>query len=255
MSVEDVATGSTDDRESRDTRAAGENPYALHGLALEAWLERKFVMADEPVTLHAHDQPVMFLLRKPQNADLLISEEDYVKDERLPYWADLWPAARLLATTALEANGAGRSLLELGCGLGLPTSAAVRAGFTVTSTDYYEDSLHMTRFNSWRVNGVEPTARMVDWRALPEDLGKFDIVMAADVLYERPYGTLVAAAIAATLKPGGEAWIADPGRSGLDVFLEQATVHGLRVISREEFPYAEGERIRQNIRRFKLVRM
>ncbi|MEO7360533.1 MAG: methyltransferase domain-containing protein [Gemmatimonadaceae bacterium] len=228
------------------------NPYALHGLELEAWLERKFVLADEAVTLHALGQPVLFSLRKPQNADLLINEEDYVKDERLPYWADLWPAARLLATTALEANGHGRSLLELGCGLGLPTAAAVRAGFEVTSTDYYEDALHMARCNSARVNGVEPNVRMVDWRALPADLGKFDVVMAADVLYERPYGTLVAAAIAATLKPDGEAWIADPGRSGLDVFLEQATVHGLGVISREEFPYAEGERIRQTIRRFRL---
>lgn len=228
------------------------SPYDLHGAELEAWLERKFVLADESVTLHAFDQPVLFSLRKPQNADLLISEADYVKDERLPYWADLWPASRLLATTALEANGAGRTLLELGCGLGLPTAAAVRAGFDVTSTDYYEDSLHITRFNSARVNGVEPRVRMVDWRALPSDLGRFDVVMAADVLYERPYGTLVAAAIAATLKPDGEAWIADPGRSALDVFLEQATVHGLRVVSREEFPYAEGERIRQNIRRFKL---
>jgi ETFB lysine methyltransferase len=236
--------------------AAGEpvNPYALHGAELEAWLERKFVLVDEHVTLHAHGQPVLFSLRKPQNADLLISEEDYVKDERLPYWADLWPAARLLATTALETNGAGKTLLELGCGLGLATAAAVRAGFAVTSTDYYEDSLHVARFNSARVNGIEPQVRMVDWRNLPSDLGRFDVVMAADVLYEPPYGTLVASAIAATLAPNGEAWIADPGRSGLDVFLEQVPVHGLQVVSREEFPYEEGERIKQNIRRFRITR-
>lgn len=229
-----------------------QNPYALHGRELETWLERKFEMADEPVTLHPHGQPVLFALRKPQNPDLLINEEDYVKDERLPYWADLWPASRLLATTALEASGVGHTLLELGCGLGLPTAAAVRAGFDVTTTDYYEDSLHVARFNSARVNGIEPKVRMVDWRAMPPDLGRFDVVMGADILYERTYGTLVAAALAATLKPDGEAWIADPGRTGLDVFLEQAVVHGLEVISREEFPYAEGERIRQTIRRFRL---
>lgn len=231
------------------------NPYALHGAALEAWLEQKFVLVDEHVTLHAHDQPVLFSLRKPQNPDLLISEADFVKDERLPYWADLWPAARLLASTALESNGNGKSLLELGCGLGLATCGAVRAGYQVTSTDYYEDALHVARFNSWRINGIEPNVRMVDWRNLPADLGKFDIVMAADVLYEPPYGTLVAAAISATLAPGGEAWIADPGRSALDVFLEQATVHGLAVVAREEFKYEEGEKIRQTIRRFKLMRV
>lgn len=212
------------------------------------------MLVDEPVTLYPHGQAVVFALRKPQNADLLISEEDYVKDERLPYWADLWPAARLLATTALEHEGTGRTLLELGCGLGLATSAAVHAGYAVTATDYYEDALHVARFNSERVNGRAPKTRMVDWRALPSDLGQFDVVMAADVLYERQYSTLVAAALAATLKPDGEAWITDPGRSGLDTFLEQAAVHGLHVVSREEFPYAEGEKIRQTIRRFRLVR-
>ncbi|MGV3707316.1 MAG: class I SAM-dependent methyltransferase, partial [Gemmatimonas sp.] len=220
------------------------DPYSLHGPALEQFLEQKFVLADQEVTLYAHEQPVLFSLRKPHNPDLLISEEDYAKDERLPYWADLWPAARQLATTALEEHGAGRTLLELGCGLGLATATAVRSGFDVTTTDYYEDALHMARFNSWRVNGIEPKTRMVDWRAMPDDLGRFDVVMAADVLYERTYGTLVASAIARTLKPGGEAWITDPGRSGLDVFLEQAAVNGLEVVSREEFPYAEGERIR-----------
>ena len=239
---------------SADEHGAHFDAYALHGAELEAWLEQKFVLVDERVTVGPSEQAVEFALRKPQNADALISEADYVMDERLPYWADLWPAARLLATTMLEQRANNRNLLELGCGLGLATAAAVRAGFRVTATDYYEDALHMARFNSARVNGIEPTVRMVDWRALPPDLGQFDVVMAADVLYERPYGTLVAAAIAATLKPDGEAWITDPGRSGLDAFLEQATVHGLRVASREEFPYAEGEKIRQTIRRFRLVR-
>ena len=230
------------------------DPYSLHGNALEAWLERKFVLVDDVVTLVANGASSTFELRKPRNADELISEADYVKDERLPYWADLWPAARLLATTMLSQPREHKSLLELGCGLGLVSSAAVRAGFDVTSTDYYEDSLHVARFNCWRANGVEPRVRMVDWRALPNDLGQFDVVVAADVLYERPYGTLVAAAIAATLAPNGVAWITDPGRSGLDAFLEQASVHGLVVQSREEFPYEEGPKIRQNIRRFCLVR-
>ena len=42
------------------------DPYALHGLELEAWLEDKFVLADEAVTLHPHGQPVLFSLRKPR---------------------------------------------------------------------------------------------------------------------------------------------------------------------------------------------
>ncbi|MEP6764929.1 MAG: hypothetical protein ABJB66_11485, partial [Gemmatimonadaceae bacterium] len=148
-----------------NTTTAPINPYELHGAELEEWLDRKFILVDERIALTANGVATEFALRKPQNADELISEADYVIDERLPYWADLWPAARLLATTVLGAESSSRSLLELGCGLGLATAAAVHAGFLVTSTDYYEDALHVARFNSARVNGKEPNVRMVDWRA------------------------------------------------------------------------------------------
>lgn len=177
-------------------------------------------------------------LLKPRSIDALIDEEDFVRDERLPYWADLWPASRVLADEIAGEQGAGRSFLELGCGLGLATIAALSAGYNVTATDYYADALAFTRINARRSVGRSPATRLVDWRDLPADLGPFDRVVAADVLYERDYGPLVANVLDRVLAENGTATVADPGRiaaevfvracDALDIELVRAPVHEVR---------------------------
>ena len=85
-----------------------------------------------------------FVLAHPRNADTLISEEDYVKDERLPYWADIWPSSRILAEHVVRHKGNGRRALELGCGSGLVACALAAAGYKVTATDYYLSLIHIS---------------------------------------------------------------------------------------------------------------
>lgn len=227
---------------------------ALHGDELAAAFTRKFATDVETVTIGSAPHAREFTLFKPANADHLISEADYVMDERLPYWADLWPSARVLAGALLGMRGEGRTLLEMGCGLGLDTTAAMTAGFTVTATDYYEDAIHMARLNASRNVGREPTVRMVNWRAWPADLGTFDVVMAADVLYEKEYATLVGQCIARALAPGGEAIVADPGRLALPAFLEQLPTAGLRLTGKTEVPYEAGQ-VKQRIQLLHLAHL
>lgn len=198
-----------------------------------AALDREFVLEAKEIVL---DDWVV-RLEKPRNADDLISEADYAKDERLPYWADLWPSAESLSRFLLRRGASGilgrivgaraPRAIELGCGIGLVTIAAMRAGFEVTGTDYYEDALRFTARNALANLGLEPATRHVDWRAMPDDLGTFDLVLAADVLYERQYSAIVAAAVARTLAPGGIALIGDQGRVGLEAFLAEIVERGL----------------------------
>jgi predicted nicotinamide N-methyase len=173
------------------------------------------------------------VLRKPRSAESLICEEDFSGDERLPYWADVWPAARALAGVLRGFDGAGRSLLELGCGVGLVSVTALRAGYAVTATDYYRDAMDVTRLNALRLAGdgdARLQTRHVDWRALPPDLGTFDVVCASDVLYEPTYAELVATVMATALRPTGVACIADPGRAGLAPFRDQMRARGLHEV-------------------------
>ena len=229
--------------ESRSQRSAVDAEAralaALHGDELREALGRRFNLADLRVELAAAGGKRSFELERPSNSDDLISEQDYVLDERLPYWADLWASSRALGQVLLAERGEGRSLLELGCGLGLVSSAALAAGFCVTSSDYYEDALHVTRWNAWKNLGVEPAVRMVNWRELPRDLGSFDVVAAADVLYEEEYAGLVSACLARTLERHGTALIADPGRPMLGRFIDSLAEVELGVIDRQHIPVVD----------------
>jgi predicted nicotinamide N-methyase len=209
-------------------------------------LERRFVV--EPLEVTAFGRELELVA--PRSAEDLLSEEDFERDERLPYWADLWPSSYALADRVASEDGRRGGtqlrLLELGCGLGLVTIAALTAGFDVLATDYYSDALLFTRVNAWRVLGEDPRVRLVDWRDLPGDLGTFDRVVAADVLYEKRYTTIVADTLARTLARTGTAFIADPGRSALSAFLRECEARGLVVASVESWRYAEGD-VRQTI--------
>lgn len=213
----------------------------------EAALRARFdvVEADVPVA----DEPTLLL--RPASADALISEADFAVDERLPYWADVWPASVALATHVRGMSGTGRSLLELGCGLGVVATAATRAGFAVLATDYYEDALRFAELNVQRNTGRALAARHLDWRALPDDLPTFDVIVASDVLYELQHADLVSAILARALRRDGEAWIADPGRLASGPFLDACSRHGIQHETAAEVPWVDGA-IRQSIRLFRL---
>ena len=209
---------------------------------LEAGLRRRFRVVESRIPIGGD----VIALLHPASAEELISEADFDVDERLPYWAEPWPSAMVLAGRLSLQRGAGRALLELGCGAGLVAAAAARAGFRVTATDYYEDALRFARLNAARAGGGTIETRLVDWRDLPADLGRFDLVVASDVLYERPYAQLVAQAIARTLSTRGRALVADPGRSAAPDFLEACPTEGLQLLERTRTPFVEGA-IRQTI--------
>lgn len=221
----------------------------MSGEGLVRELETRFVTTtvDVPVA----DGTLSIL--KPRNSDDLISEADYVRDERLPYWADVWPSSVILAKRLANDAGNGRSFLELGCGLGIVSITAMRSGFDVLASDYYEDALRFTRANAWRNLRREPSVRMIDWRALPADLGAYDMIVAADVLYEMTYAELIADVLASGLARRGTAIIADPGRIAVDQFIAACDARGLSRIERDTYPFVEGA-IRQKITLFSIQR-
>jgi Predicted methyltransferase len=114
----------------------------LEGTELVEALERRFQTVASDVDIGDRT----FNVLRPRNSDDLIREEDFVKDERLPYWADIWPASTILAEHLIGLSKK-RKLsekkrgLELGCGVGLVTLSAMIAGYEMLATDYYTDAL------------------------------------------------------------------------------------------------------------------
>ena len=166
----------------------------------------------------------------PPDVDALIDEEAFAADERIPYWANVWESALVLAEEIAGMEPAGRRLLELGCGLGLPVVVAARCGFRAMATDYEAAALEGVRYNADRNAASDLAVRLLDWRRIPDELGQFDLVVAADVLYEKHHAMALAAVIARTLVSGGIALVADPGRARAVEFEPACRATGLGII-------------------------
>ena len=123
---------------------------------------------------------VTLSLLRPAAPDALIDESAFARDEFLPYWAELWPAATALAD-ALPARLDGVRVVELGCGLGVPALVAAARGAVVTATDWSSDAVELLARNAAR-NGLAVRAEVRDWREPWSE--EFDLAIAADVLYE-----------------------------------------------------------------------
>lgn len=221
----------------------------LSGAELVAALERRFDTVVDDIDIGERT----FSILRPRNSDDLIREEDFVEDERLPYWADIWPASTILAEQILRRPGEGRRLLELGCGVGLVTTASMAAGYNVVATDYYTDALAFTRANAFRNLGKSPEATMMNWRRFPPNAKDFDKVIASDVLYESEYAKLLPGILRGALTLYGVALIADPGRIAAPEFLKVCEKSGLELLSDETFKFSIGE-ITQKITIYELGR-
>lgn len=166
---------------------------------------------------------------RPAVADALIDEAEFDRDERLPYWADLWPSARALARRLAELPLSGRRVAELGCGVGLPAVVALDRGAEVLAADHYDVALEFAAYNARLNTGREPRKMVLDWHDPPaESPGSFDLVVAADVLYERRNVPSLVSLIPDLLAPEGEVLLADPRRKDTPAFLEAMEKRGFR---------------------------
>jgi predicted nicotinamide N-methyase len=161
-------------------------------------------------------------LLRPPSADELIDEEAFDEEEFLPYWAELWPSGIALAEVVAAQELRGKRVLELGAGLGIPSLVAALGGADVLATDWAEDAVELLRVNAER-NALRLRAERVRWDE-PEPLlrgAPWDVVLAADLLYERRN-----AAQLLDLLPrlGGDVLLAEPGRTFAKAFLERWNV-------------------------------
>lgn len=189
------------------------------------------------------------VILRPRDAESLLDEQAFdARDEFIPYWADLWPSAQLLARTIGARALRGRRVLELGCGLGLPSLAAAAAGGRVLATDWAPDAIEAVRVNATR-NDLALDTVVADWRA-PAELvarGPWDLVIAADVLYERRNAAPLHALLDAL---AAETWLADPGRAPAGRLLADLELAGW-----ERSTLAETRRPRVTVHRLRPGRM
>jgi predicted nicotinamide N-methyase len=177
-----------------------------------------------------------FLLERPAESDQILDHPAVVaafgSDTYMPYWTDLWPAARMLAKWIVRQSWpAGIHALEVGCGLGLPGIAALAMGVKVTFSDYDATALRFAARNA-RLNGFAnfDTLQM-DWRYPPQGL-RVPVVLAADLIYEVGNVAPLVALVKKVLAPNGVALLTDQDRIPSHILRETLTAEGLPFTTR-----------------------
>jgi predicted nicotinamide N-methyase len=199
------------------------------GSLLRASIEQRYRCRREEVTVGE----ASFSLLRVADPDVLLETIDpatFTEDERLPYWSELWASSVHLAHWCLTFPGLrGKQVLELGCGLGLAGIAAARAGAAVVLSDYEDDALLFARYNALiNIPRGEVEILHLDWRQ--PDLGRrFDVLLGADILYERRHFRPLLEAFRVLLAPRGVAVLGDPDRSTGNAFFDMAGSEGYDV--------------------------
>ena len=171
-------------------------------------------LVEERLAIAGRDLAIL----RPRDSEALLDEEAFEHEEFLPYWAELWPSAVALATVLGARDLRGVPVLEIGCGLALPSVVAALGGADVLATDWSPDAVRVAGENARR-NGAPIRTAVCSWH---EVTIRRPLVIASDVLYERRNADALLDVLPRLVAPGGEALVSDPGRVAAGAFVERA---------------------------------
>lgn len=167
----------------------------------------------ETFTIGGHDYQIRSLLDRDQFHDPDgAAAARGVSEAQWSFFGVVWASGLHLAEFSSQHPLDGKRILEIGCGLALSGLVCHQRRADVTASDRHPLAGEFLRRNV-ALNGL-PAMRYldVDWSAPPASLGRYDLLLASDVLYESGHPDEVARFVDRHLVPGGEVVVVDPGR-------------------------------------------
>lgn len=156
----------------------------------------------------------------------LAAERAGISSAQWSLFGHVWPCGRLLAETMAGYDIAGRRILEIGCGLGLASLVLHQRGADITASDCHPLTEVFLAYNA-ALNALPALRyRRLPWDADNHVLGRFDLIIGSDVLYERGQAGLLATLLQRHAQPACEVLIADPGRGNSGTFARALAAQG-----------------------------
>lgn len=146
------------------------------------------------------------------------NKDDALKEDYCPYFGVPWEAGLGLAQFLDHYELKNKSILEIGAGLSLPSFVATRNGANVVATDFHQDVKTFLEINQ-NMNQIHFEYKQINWRKESLDLGKFDLIIGSDILYESAHPDHVSKTLISNLKNDGRIILSDPGRAYIQKFV------------------------------------
>lgn len=182
-------------------------------------------------TVNVNDE--YFTVETVETQDALLDCMD--GDAEPPYGLLLWESAVVLANQvgSLGDSLLGASVLELGCGTGLPGLVCARLGASVVQSDMFPYCISLAQNNAKlnRIGGIQ--YHLGNWRSW-RLTDRFDLVIGADLFYDRSVHRDLIKVITHSLKPRGQVIVTDPQRISTPAYLELMTTAGWKISSSTE---------------------
>jgi predicted nicotinamide N-methyase len=138
-----------------------------------------------------------------------------------PLFGVIWASGEVLAQFMSDYEVEGKRILEVGCGIALASLVLNQRKADITATDYHPETESFLKENV-RINSGAPIPfERTGWADNESTLGRFDLVIGSDLLYEREHALLLSAFISQHAKPDCEVIIVDPGRGQIAAFSKQ----------------------------------
>lgn len=185
----------------------------------------------QTVTIGGRDYAIRSLLDNQQYADPEGAAEDAgMGVSGWPLFGQVWPSAQVLALAMDSHAIAGKRILEIGAGLALASLVIHRRGGDVTVTDWHPLTENFLQRNLL-ANGLAPLPYQAGNWALDDadgasGLGRFDLIIGSDVLYERQQPAQLARFIDQHASVGAEVLIVDPDRGNRSAFCREMSTLG-----------------------------
>lgn len=141
----------------------------------------------------------------------------------------VWSSGRVLAEAMCTFEVQGKRILEIGCGLGLSSLVLQRRSADIVASDHHPLAESFLAYNA-ALNGLPLLAyRNLPWAVVDGALGRFDLIIGGDVLYEREHAGMLAAVMLRHARPECEVLIADSGRGNGNALSRELTSQGYSV--------------------------
>lgn len=143
-----------------------------------------------------------------------------------PMFGVIWPSSLVLAHYMLDYNTGSKRILEVGCGTAVSSLLLNKKNADITATDHHpEAGIFLERNTQLNENKSIDFIR-TSWAERDNTLGKFDLIIGSDLLYEEQHIELLSIFINDHAKPTCEIIIVDPGRGRQKKLCKQMQVLG-----------------------------